>query len=77
MASKPQNVITELYRNVLNIDSVAVVKVIKNGRSNSSLGSSLLKQIWRLLEEEWIVEISHTYPEANKCRCLGKHRMLS
>jgi ribonuclease HI len=51
----------------LNIDSEAVVRVIKNGTSNSAMGSSLLKHIKNLLAMDWIVEISHTYREANKC----------
>ncbi|GAU38338.1 hypothetical protein TSUD_61990 [Trifolium subterraneum] len=52
---------------VLHIDSEVVVRVIKNGSSDSSAGSSLLTQIWRLLEMDWIVEVSHTYREANNC----------
>jgi ribonuclease HI len=51
----------------LNIDSEAVVRVLKRGSSSSSSGCSLLKRIWKLLEEDWLVEISHTYREANKC----------
>jgi hypothetical protein len=31
------------------------------------LGNSLLKQIKKLLELDWIVEIYHSYREANKC----------
>ncbi|PNX58030.1 ribonuclease H [Trifolium pratense] len=51
----------------LNIDSEAVVRVIQNRRSNSSMGSSVMKQIWRFMEMDWIIEISHVYREANKC----------
>jgi L1 cell adhesion molecule like protein len=51
----------------LNIDSEAVVRAIKNGSSNSTMGSSLLKHIKKLLAMDWIIDISHTYREANKC----------
>jgi ribonuclease HI len=51
----------------LNIDSVAVVQVLKERRFNSSLGSALIKQIWKLLDMDWNIEIFHTYREANKC----------
>jgi ribonuclease HI len=51
----------------LNIDSLAVVQVVKERRVNSTLGITLARQIWKLLDLEWTVEISHTYREANKC----------
>jgi ribonuclease HI len=51
----------------LNIDSQAVVQAIKSKCSHSLVGGSLLKQIWRLLEMDWEVEVSHIYREANKC----------
>jgi hypothetical protein len=51
----------------LNIDSVAVVQVLKERRLNSSLGSALVKQIWKLLDMDWNIEIFHTYRETNKC----------
>jgi ribonuclease HI len=51
----------------LDIDSMAVVSVLKNRRSSSSSGCSLLKRIWRLMQHDWIIEISHIYREANKC----------
>ncbi|GAU25543.1 hypothetical protein TSUD_259770 [Trifolium subterraneum] len=51
----------------LCIDSQFVVQVIKNGCVQSSMGVSLLKQIWRLLDLDWNVEVSHTYREANNC----------
>ncbi|GAU34393.1 hypothetical protein TSUD_217330 [Trifolium subterraneum] len=51
----------------LHIDSETVVHVLKKGNSTSSLGCSLLKQIWQLLEMDWLVEINHTYREANMC----------
>ncbi|MCI42746.1 ribonuclease H protein [Trifolium medium] len=51
----------------LNIDSIAVVNAIKNGRSSSSIGNSLVKQIWRLLELDWEIKIVHAYRESNKC----------
>ncbi|CAJ2673373.1 unnamed protein product [Trifolium pratense] len=55
------------YRKIdLNIDSVAVMKVIKSGKTNSSLGTSLVKSIKKLLDEDWEVKISHSYREANR-----------
>ncbi|GAU12910.1 hypothetical protein TSUD_73970 [Trifolium subterraneum] len=51
----------------LHIDSISVVRALNNSSSASSHGGTLLKQIWKLLEMDWIVEISHTYREANKC----------
>ncbi|MCH81010.1 ribonuclease H protein [Trifolium medium] len=45
----------------LNIDSETVIKVIRKGRLSSSVGNALAKQIWRMLEMEWVVEITHTY----------------
>ncbi|PNY12420.1 ribonuclease H [Trifolium pratense] len=51
----------------LNIDSEAVVKVVKARQLGSSSGAALVKQIWRMLDMNWKVEISHTYREANKC----------
>ncbi|KAK2448079.1 TMV resistance protein N [Trifolium repens] len=51
----------------LNIDSEAVVQVIKARRVRNSSGNTLVKQIRRLLDMNWLVEIAHTYREANKC----------
>jgi ribonuclease HI len=51
----------------LNIDSEAVVQVIKARRVCSSSSNALIKQIRRLLDMDWLVEIAHTYREANKC----------
>jgi ribonuclease HI len=51
----------------LNIDSATVVGVIKKGKDNSLSVSSLLNQIWRMMDLDWQVEISHMYREANKC----------
>ncbi|KAK2402247.1 hypothetical protein QL285_051784 [Trifolium repens] len=36
-------------------------------RLNSSLGNVLVKQIWKLLDMDWTIEIYHTYWKANKC----------
>jgi hypothetical protein len=44
-----------------------VVQVLRERRVNSSLGIALAKQILKLLDMDWTVEISHTYREANKC----------
>jgi hypothetical protein len=49
----------------LNVDSIAGVSMIKNGKVKCTKGSSLLKQIRQLRELDWIVEISHTYRKAN------------
>ncbi|KAK2425118.1 Polynucleotidyl transferase, ribonuclease H superfamily protein [Trifolium repens] len=51
----------------LNIDSEVVVRVLMKGSSTSASGCSLLKRIWNLLKEDWLIEVSHTYREANKC----------
>jgi ribonuclease HI len=64
--------LTQVYRMgfrkvELEIDSEAVVSVLKNGCSKSSSGCSLLKRIWHLLAKDWVVEISHIYREANHC----------
>jgi ribonuclease HI len=41
------------YRKVeLDIDSMAVVSVFKNRRSSSSSDCSLLKRIWRLMQQD-------------------------
>jgi ribonuclease HI len=56
------------FKNVeLEVDSEAVVGVIKSGCTMSYGGSTLLKRIWKLLEKDWKVEISHVYREANNC----------
>jgi ribonuclease HI len=56
------------FKNVeLEVDSDAVVGVIKRGCTMSYAGSTLLKRICQLLEKDWSVEISHIYREANKC----------
>ncbi|MCH86415.1 putative non-LTR retroelement reverse transcriptase [Trifolium medium] len=51
----------------LNIDSIAVVDAIKNGRKSSSIRNSLVKQIRRSLELDWDIKIVHAYRESNKC----------
>jgi hypothetical protein len=51
----------------LDVDSVAVVKVIKTGVTTSVAGVSLIKSIRRLLEQGWEVKITHSYREANVC----------
>jgi ribonuclease HI len=51
----------------LNIDSEAVVRVLKKGSSTSASGCSLLKRIRNLLQKNWFIEVSHTYRKANKC----------
>jgi hypothetical protein len=43
------------------------VCVLNKGISRSNHGGAMLKQIWKLLEIDWLVEISHTYREVNKC----------
>jgi hypothetical protein len=60
--------IVKTYRAVeLDVDSSAVVKVIKDGTTSSATGVSLLKSIRRLLEFDWNVKINHYYREANMC----------
>jgi ribonuclease HI len=51
----------------LNIDSSAVVQVIKTERLNSSVGMTLVRNIQRLVNMEWEVRIVHAYRESNQC----------
>jgi ribonuclease HI len=51
----------------LNVDSAAVVQVVKTGCIQSASGNSLARQIWRLMALDWEVEVHHIYREANKC----------
>ncbi|MCH81151.1 putative non-LTR retroelement reverse transcriptase, partial [Trifolium medium] len=51
----------------LNVDSVAVVKVIKEGGTASNMGYSLVKEIRRHISFGWEVKISQSYREANRC----------
>jgi hypothetical protein len=51
----------------LNIDSLAVVHVIKTGITRSSMSFSLVKRIHRLLALDWEVHISYSCREANQC----------
>jgi ribonuclease HI len=51
----------------LNIDSEAVVRVVRTGRSQSAAGSVLVEQISKMMALDWEVEVRHTYREANKC----------
>ncbi|GAU38380.1 hypothetical protein TSUD_147480 [Trifolium subterraneum] len=51
----------------LNVDSVAVAKVIKEGGTASNMGYSLVKEIHRLVSFEWEVKIFHSYRETNRC----------
>jgi hypothetical protein len=41
--------------------------VSKSRCLNSAVGRVLVKHIWRILELDWKVEVSHTYREANRC----------
>jgi ribonuclease HI len=51
----------------VNIDDIAVVNVIKKRKSHSLIGRTILQQIWKLLDEDWEVDISHSFREANRC----------
>jgi ribonuclease HI len=51
----------------LSIDASSVVHVLKNRQSHSLIGQIVLKQIWKLLDLDWEVDISHSFREANKC----------
>ncbi|MCI50045.1 hypothetical protein A2U01_0071289, partial [Trifolium medium] len=50
----------------LSIDSQVVVYVIQAGRMQGSAGCTVLKKIRRVMEQDWIVKVSHEYREANK-----------
>jgi ribonuclease HI len=52
----------------LNIDSSAVVQVIKTGRLISPVGMTLLRNIKRLVNMECEVRIAHAYRESNQLR---------
>jgi hypothetical protein len=51
----------------LNIDTEAVVQVIRARQVCNLPDNAIVKQIWRLLDMDWLVEIAHIYREANKC----------
>ncbi|MCH98228.1 ribonuclease H protein [Trifolium medium] len=51
----------------LNVDSVAVVQVIREGRTHNAMGYSLVKKIQRIMSLASEVKISHSYRETNKC----------
>jgi ribonuclease HI len=51
----------------LNIDSASVVQVLKLRKFHSLTGITVVQQIWKLLDWDWEIEISHSYREANKC----------
>jgi ribonuclease HI len=51
----------------LEVDSKAVVQVLKSGCVQSATGSSLIKRICQMLAKDWTVDIKHIYREANKC----------
>jgi ribonuclease HI len=51
----------------LNIDSIAVVRIVQTGMSHSTAGNVLVEQINKMMALDWEVEVRHTYREANKC----------
>jgi ribonuclease HI len=51
----------------LNVDSLALVNIIKNRTCHSAVGGMIMKHIWRMMDRDWEVEVSHIYREANKC----------
>jgi ribonuclease HI len=51
----------------VNIDATAVVHVLKTRQSHSLIGRTILHQIWKLLDGDWEVDISHSFREANRC----------
>jgi ribonuclease HI len=56
------------YKKVeINVDSLVVVQVLKNGSTCSAMGLALVKKIQRLMQLEWDITISHSYREANYC----------
>ncbi|MCH93091.1 hypothetical protein A2U01_0014039 [Trifolium medium] len=50
----------------LCIDSASVVEVLKLRKLHSLTGGTVVKQIWKLLDLDWDIEISHSNREANK-----------
>jgi ribonuclease HI len=51
----------------LNIDSIAVVRIVQTGMSHSTAGNVLVEQISKMMALDWEVEVRHTNREANKC----------
>jgi ribonuclease HI len=52
----------------LCIDSQAVIQVISTGKIKGTVGNALIKRIKGLLAlNNWEVQISHVYREANRC----------
>ncbi|MCI02556.1 ribonuclease H protein, partial [Trifolium medium] len=51
----------------LNIDSVTVVNVITKGNLQSPVGAMLVRNIRRLMDLDWEVNIVHAYRESNQC----------
>jgi ribonuclease HI len=51
----------------LEVDSEAVVRVLKKGCSENFAGCSLLHRIRQLMKKAWHVDVFHIYREANMC----------
>jgi ribonuclease HI len=51
----------------INIDSVSVVQLLQQRNLHSMSGGTVTRQIWKLLDLNWDIEITHSYREANKC----------
>lgn len=51
----------------LNIDSMVVVNVVKIDIISSLIELSLVKSIMHVSERNWVVKITHSYREANRC----------
>lgn len=59
---------------MINIDSMAVDKVITIGKISISVELSLVKSILQLMDMNWVVEMSHCYKEAN-CSATSEYGM--
>ncbi|KAK2459136.1 TMV resistance protein N [Trifolium repens] len=56
------------YRKVdLRLDAMSVVKTLNQKKAMPSFGWNLCKRIWRIMELDWEVHISHTYRKGNLC----------
>lgn len=49
------------------MDSMATVNIIKIEKIFSSMRLPLVKRIMKLLENDWVIEISHCYRKTNGC----------
>jgi ribonuclease HI len=57
----------------VRMDAQGLVKLLNKEVDARSVGWSICKRIWKLLELDWEVRIRHTYRESNLCAGLLAH----